>query len=195
VGVRSSLSNILGCVDEDTVSTVPTTKVGAGRSSTVHGVVETVGGAAPMMLSREDSIFEFQHEVDGMLDSTPAGAGELDLTDVSSWGITDVENLLDLHSCDAFSSLQQPLRPSKKMKGMLQPVSVWEDGETFWSPGIGAIGEQHSGGRSDKAEGEENLNPEVSGLKCTPIKVQVVPPSEENTPMSMYDGHGFLKGY
>jgi hypothetical protein len=246
VGVRSSLSNVIDYVDEEYAEKpggAAAATEAASNSAAIDGQFRSVHGGnaaggtmvAPMMLSREDSIMEFQHAVDDMLDGTATGgASEFDIADASAWGLTDVESLLDLHSGDAFSGFQQPTtfsastdallvpslgqpppllpptdnhlvhkmdesevvsKPSKRMKGNAhEAVSVWEDGETFWNHGFAGTLEQQNGGKSDEDEGEENLNPAAAGLKSTPFKLQVMPPSDENTPTSMYDGYGFLKG-
>jgi hypothetical protein len=169
------------------------------------------GSAISLMngISREDSIMEIQNEVDGML-------AEVDITDSSVWGITDVENLLDLQDFEDIAAaddderaliadredsdtigrqeekiIQQLQMPSAK-KAKHSPVSVWEDGETYW---IQETAQQRQTLKiSHGSAGAENLNPTtVDGT--TPIKVNVVPPSVEATPMSMYDASGFLKGY
>jgi hypothetical protein len=160
-------------------------------------------------LSREDSILEIQNEVDGML-------AEVDITDGPVWGITNTENLLDLQEFEDFlaadddgqaliadredsdtighqedcRSQQRQISSAKKTRHT--PVSVWEDGETYWMQDTAQHRDKLE--RSQGSTGAENRNP-MALDECTPIKVNVVPPSVEATPMSMYDASGFLKGY
>jgi hypothetical protein len=67
-------------------------------------------------------------------------------------------------------------------------VDVWEDGESFWQPKEGL--QRGEIMKSMIISGAENMDP----VDChSPIKMNIVPPSVEGTPMSVYDAHGFLK--